>query len=72
MIIGTRDSTAPGRHWKKPNTVYEFGRYDKLGSILNEYNRNIDVVELNSIGHLPQIENFDKFRAVMEIVIDKN
>ena len=56
----------------KPNITYELGRYDKLGNRVKTYNNEIEVIELKDIGHAPQIEDFDRFRKVLENTIEKN
>ena len=67
--MGTRDRTGPGRNWMKPNINYELGRYDKLGNKVKNYNSKIEVIELKNIGHAPQIEDFGRFRKVLEGII---
>ncbi len=69
LILGTRDRTGPGRNWMKPNINYELGRYDKLGNKVKNYNSKIEVIELKNIGHTPQIEDFGRFRKVLEGII---
>ncbi len=61
LILGTRDRTGPGRGWKKTGVEYELGRYDKLGAQVKARNAQIHVIELDNLGHLPQIENFERF-----------
>lgn len=71
LILGTRDRTGPGRKWKKPGVDYELGRYDLLGEKIRERNPAIDVYELEGLGHLPQIEDFERFEAVFDRVLAK-
>ncbi|MDA8707951.1 alpha/beta hydrolase [Hellea sp.] len=66
LIIGTRDRTGPGRNWKKPGVDYELGRYDRLGAQVKARNPDIKVIELNDLGHMPQIENFSRFQMALE------
>lgn len=63
MILGTRDRTAPGRANKRADVQRELGRYDKLGDEVKQRNKNIKVVELSGLGHLPQIEDFNRFKT---------
>ena len=63
LILGTRDRTGPGRNWKKAGTSYELGRYDLLGEKVKARNPAIEVIELDGLGHLPQIEDFGRFKA---------
>ena len=64
LILGTRDRTAPGRNWMKKGVTYELGRYDRLGNAVKARNPAIEVVELDGLGHLPQIEDFKRFQEV--------
>ncbi|BFM06034.1 alpha/beta fold hydrolase [Halioxenophilus aromaticivorans] len=61
LILGTRDRTGPGRNWKKPGVQRELGRYDLLGADIKKRNSDIEVIELEGLGHLPQIEDFERF-----------
>ena len=62
LIIGTRDRTGPGRNWKKDGVTRELGRYDLIGKEITERNADINIIELDGLGHLPQIEDFDRFK----------
>ncbi|WP_148863572.1 alpha/beta fold hydrolase [Marinobacter fonticola] len=64
LILGTRDRTGPGRNWKKDGVEYELGRYDQLGRAIRARNEDIQLYELSDLGHLPQIEAFDRFKEV--------
>ena len=69
LIIGTRDRTGPGRNWKKAGVNYDLGRYDLLGKRAKKINNNIRLIELNGLGHLPQIEDFEKFYSELDKVL---
>ena len=66
LIIGTRDRTGPGRNWKKPGVDYELGRYDRLGKSAARLIHDAELYELTDLGHLPQIENFERFKIVLD------
>ena len=66
LIIGTRDRTGPGRNWKKPGVDYELGRYDRLGKAAARLIPDAELYELTDLGHLPQVEDFDRFKAVLD------
>ncbi len=66
LIIGTRDRTGPGRNWKKPGVDYELGRYDRLGKAAARLIPDAELYELADLGHLPQIENFDRFKIALD------
>ncbi|GAB3113089.1 alpha/beta hydrolase [Aestuariicella hydrocarbonica] len=65
LILGTRDRTGPGRQWQKPGVAYELGRYDQLGDKVRQRNPAIQLYELDGLGHLPHIEDFERFQAAL-------
>jgi pimeloyl-ACP methyl ester carboxylesterase len=65
LIIGTRDRTGPGRNWKKPGVDHELGRYDRLGKAAAGLIADVELYELTDLGHLPQIEDFERFKNVL-------
>lgn len=66
LIIGTRDRTAPGRNWKKEGVERELGRYDKLGKHAAGLIPNSELFELDGLGHLPQVEDFERFKVALK------
>lgn len=66
LILGTRDTTGPGRGWKKEGVNYELGRYDKLGDVVVEQIPDGHLYELEGIGHMPQFEAFDRYREQLD------
>ncbi|QBG48550.1 alpha/beta hydrolase [Verrucomicrobia bacterium S94] len=66
LILGTRDRTGPGRNWKRPGMTHELGRYDLLGKRMKELIPELTLYELDNLGHLPQIEDFERFRVVFD------
>ncbi len=70
LIIGTRDRTGPGRKWKRPGVTYELGRYDLLGKSAAKLIPDAELYELKDLGHLPQIENFDRFKGALNSALD--
>ena len=66
LIIGTRDRTGPGRNWKKDDVDYELGRYDKLGKHAATLIPDAQLFELDNLGHLPHIEDFERFKNVLQ------
>jgi len=70
LIIGTRDRTGPGRNWKRPGVTSELGRYDQLGKSAAALIPDATLYELKDLGHMPQIEDFDRFKAVLDSALD--
>jgi pimeloyl-ACP methyl ester carboxylesterase len=66
LIIGTRDRTGPGRNWMRADVDYELGRYDRLGRQAVKTIPNASLFELADLGHLPQIEDFERFKKVLK------
>jgi pimeloyl-ACP methyl ester carboxylesterase len=66
LIIGTRDRTAIGRDAVKDETVKaNMGRYDRLGKTIAQQIPNAKLVEFDNVGHMPQIEVYDKYIAAL-------
>jgi pimeloyl-ACP methyl ester carboxylesterase len=63
LIIGTRDRTGPGRGWKKDGVTYLLGQYQELGKRTAAAIPNALLYELDGLGHMPQIEDFERFQA---------
>jgi pimeloyl-ACP methyl ester carboxylesterase len=67
LIIGTRDRTAIGKNNVADKNVREkMGQYQLLGK---ETQKKIDgskLAELENVGHLPHIEAFDRFIALLK------
>lgn len=61
LIIGTRDRTALGKAWATPEVQKELGRYDLLGKQVVKMIPKGKLVELQGIGHMPQVEDFDNY-----------
>lgn len=61
LIIGQRDRTALGTGRVPDSVAATMGNYPKLGKETAEKIPNSTLIELNDIGHLPHIEDFDLF-----------
>ncbi|MGD8176239.1 alpha/beta fold hydrolase [Marinimicrobium sp. ARAG 43.8] len=66
LIIGTRDTTGPGRGWKKDGVDYQLGRYDQLGKTVARQIPEATLHELEDVGHMPHIEAPKRYRAVLD------
>lgn len=65
LIIGTRDRTALGKNKVSAEVAQTMGRYETLGKQTAEAIPNATLVELDDIGHLPHIEDYDRFIAAL-------
>ena len=61
LIIGTRDKTALGKQLVSNEIASKMGNYKDLGKITASKIPGAKLVELENVGHLPHIENFDGF-----------
>lgn len=62
LVLGTRDRTGPGRGWKKEGVTRKLGQYHKLGKQIKALNpKNIKLIELDGLGHMPQFEDYKRF-----------
>lgn len=61
LIIGQRDRSAVGKNLAPENVRVTLGNYPELGKLTRSKIRNSQLAELDNIGHLPHIENFDMF-----------
>ncbi|CAA6804646.1 MAG: 2-hydroxy-6-oxo-6-phenylhexa-2,4-dienoate hydrolase (EC [uncultured Sulfurovum sp.] len=61
LIIGQRDKTALGKGLATPEIRKTMGDYPKLGVQTQKSIPNSQLLELDGIGHMPHIEDFDTF-----------
>lgn len=61
LIIGQRDRSAVGKNLAPEDTRKTLGNYPELGKQTRAKIKNSQLAELDNIGHLPHIENFDLF-----------
>lgn len=62
LMLGTRDRTAPGADNIADKTKREaLGRYDLLGKKIAAMNPKIELMEVEGVGHLPQVEAYDTY-----------
>lgn len=65
LILGERDRTAPDKDLAPPAAAAELGRYDRLGSEVVARLPQGRLLSLPGLGHLPQIEDFPRFREAL-------
>ena len=71
LIMGTRDRTAPNARAQREGDARELGRYDRLGAEIRAAAPQVEVVELDDLGHSPQVEAFDRFTEALEAALPK-
>lgn len=65
LIIGQRDRTAPGRNKAPEAVARSLGDYPQLGRKAAKAIPNAELVEFDGLGHLPQIEDFDRYAEAL-------
>lgn len=69
LVIGTRDRTALGKGWAPPEVAAEMGNYEELGKKTARKIPGARLVELEGLGHMPQVEDFDAtIQPILEFV----
>lgn len=71
LIMGTRDRTALGKNLATPEIRATMGRYDQLGKNARDLIPGSRLVEIDGVGHIPQIEAYDLYiKAMTEFLGD--
>jgi pimeloyl-ACP methyl ester carboxylesterase len=69
LIIGQRDRTAIGRAWAPKDVASTLGNYPVLGRKAAAAIPGAKLVEIDGVGHLPQVEAFERYRdALLEFI----
>lgn len=69
LIIGTRDRTALGRGWAPKDVAPTMGNYPELGKRTAHAIPGAKLVELEGLGHMPQVEDFGAYiRPLVEFL----
>jgi pimeloyl-ACP methyl ester carboxylesterase len=70
LVIGQRDRTAPGRDQAPADVQPTLGNYPALGRKAAAAIPHAKIVELNGLGHSPQIEDFARFIGPLRDFLD--
>ena len=65
LIIGQRDRTAIGRAWAPKDVAAALGDYPALGRKAAAAIPGAKLVEIEGVGHLPQVEAFERYRSAL-------
>jgi pimeloyl-ACP methyl ester carboxylesterase len=65
LIIGTRDRTAVGAAWAPPEIAKTMGDYTQLGKRAAAVIPGARLVEFEGVGHVPQVEAFERYREAL-------
>lgn len=70
LIIGTRDTTGPGRGWLKPGVTRKLGDYKTLGKNAQSLIKGSTLIELDGLGHMPMYEDYSAFDKAFNQALD--
>lgn len=69
LIIGQLDRTALGKDLVSEEIAAQMGNYPKLGQEISRKINGSKLIELPGLGHVPQVENFNRFfEAVIDVI----
>ena len=71
LIIGQRDRSAVGKNLAPESLRSSLGDYPALGKLTRSKIKNSQLVELDNIGHLPHVEDFDRFITPLVKFLEK-
>jgi len=71
LIIGTRDRTALGKSLVEEEVRETMGLYSQLGKKTQNKIPNSELVEIDNVGHLPHIEQFESFIKPLIVFLKK-
>lgn len=66
LLIGQRDRTAIGKAWAPPEARQKLGQYPELGRRAQAAIPGARLVAIEEAGHLPQVEEFERYRRALE------
>lgn len=65
LVIGQRDRTALGKNWVSKEVKATLGNYPVLGRKAHEAITNSKLIELDNVGHIPQVENYEAWKTAL-------
>lgn len=65
LMLGQRDTTALGKNLVKPEVAATMGNYPALGKEVASTIPDAKLVEFEGLGHLPHIQDFERFREAL-------
>ncbi len=65
LIIGQADRTIVGKNMLTEEQKKEHGQYPELGKKINIEIKGSKLVELENVGHIPHVQEFDKFMQAL-------
>jgi pimeloyl-ACP methyl ester carboxylesterase len=66
LVIGQRDRTAIGKGWASPEVRARLGNYPVLGRSAARAIPGAKRVELSGVGHMPQVEDFERYIGALK------
>ncbi len=63
LIIGQADRTVVGKDLLSEAQKAQYGQYPTLGKKAHESIRNSELIEMEGVGHIPHVQDFERFQA---------
>ncbi len=71
LIVGSKDKTIPGKVLITRKVQKKHGQYQKLGKDVQLQMSRCQLVELDGIGHIPHIQDLNKFEKAIDIFLEQ-
>ncbi|KAH7383338.1 alpha/beta hydrolase fold domain-containing protein [Pyrenochaeta sp. MPI-SDFR-AT-0127] len=65
LLIGTKDTTAPGKAWSPPAVQAKLGKYAVLGKEAAKKIPGAKLVEFEDLGHSPQVQDSERYHKAL-------
>ncbi len=65
LIIGQEDRTVVGKNMLTEEQKKVYGQYPELGKKINNEIKGSKLVELDGVGHIPHVQEFEKFKEAL-------
>lgn len=65
LLLGQRDRTALGKNLASPRLRKTLGNYPDMGKEVDSMIPRSTLIELDDLGHMPHIVDFDRFIEVL-------
>ena len=71
LLIGQKDVTAIGKDRASPEVAKQLGNYPELGRLTKQRIKGATLVELDGLGHSPQIQDPERFNKALLEYLEK-
>ncbi len=71
LVVGLKDRTIPGKVMITRKVQKKHGQYQKLGKDVQLQMQRCQLTELDGIGHIPHIQDLNKFEQAIDIFLEQ-